>query len=420
VLASSALALLMHCQEAKLIVIAFIVIAPTVARAQAGPNTNTAAPAPSTAPTPAPPAPPPTTPVMPPLEPSHKHLKRIELDGYFRLRTEWDKDFWLGYNQSLAGGAPWPQPPSCSSAALNHPCDDSTRTADIRLRLEPTINITDGTSIHIQADGLDNLVLGSTPEGLNLGGIYTGTATTTGTNRPPLAPFLNDNQAAPTQGLNSNQPSLVVNRAWAEVALPYGVLEAGRQPNQWGMGVWKNAGGYDPVTGTYDYLADYGDSVDRISYGAPIPGTSLHAMLAYDFGDGGLTSNVTPANAAYSEHPIDLDASSNVNTWVGVISKMEAPQEFKDRVDRGETMFDYGVYSEYKTQDWAENLTGFTLGNNPDNPADVFNAGLRATPLPVVRRLAVGQAGSRRRHARRRADRHRRPDRPARRLPACR
>ena len=33
----------------------------------------------------------------------------------------------------------------------------------MRLRLEPTINIDEGTSVHIQADALDNIVLGSTP-----------------------------------------------------------------------------------------------------------------------------------------------------------------------------------------------------------------------------------------------------------------
>jgi uncharacterized protein (TIGR04551 family) len=322
----------------------------------------------------------PTTPGLPPPESPHKRVKMLELDGYFRLRTEWDKDFWLGFNQQLGGGAPWPQPPSCSSNGLNHPCDDSTRTADMRLRLEPTMNLSEGTSIHIQADALDNVVLGSTPEGLDLGGIYTGVASATGANRPPLAPFLNDNQAAPTQGVNSNEPSLLVKRAWAEVALPFGVLKVGRQPNQWGMGVWKNAGGYDPVTGTYDYLADYGDSVDRISFTAPIPGTPLRAMLAYDFADSGLTSNMTPADTAYAEHPIDLDASSNVNTIVGVVSKMESPQEFKERVDRGETMFDYGVYSEYKTQSWDENLTNFTLGTNPNSAADVFDSATSYVP----------------------------------------
>ena len=324
----------------------------------------------------------PTTPTLPPPKATSRHQKRLELDGYFRVRTEWDKEFWLGFNQNLAGGAPWPQPLSCgaSPSLTNHPCDSSVGGVDMRLRLEPTIHLSEGSSIHIQADALDNVLFGSNPADLNLGGIYTGVAngTTGASNQPPLAAF-GDNQQA-IQGQNTLTPSLVIKRAWAEVALPFGVLKVGRQPNQWGMGVWKNAGGYDPITGTYDYQADYGDSVDRVSFTAPIPGTPLHAMIASDWSNVGLTSNMTPANVAYSEHPIPLDTSANVSTWVAMLAKTESPQDFKDAIDRGEAMLDYGVYAEYKSQGWAENLTGFTLGTNPNNPASIFNPATNYVP----------------------------------------
>jgi uncharacterized protein (TIGR04551 family) len=323
----------------------------------------------------------PTTPALPPPKSNRKRYRMLELDGYFRFRTEWDKDFWMGFNDNPSlGGAPWPEPPSCNSNALNHPCDDSTRTADMRLRLEPTIHLSEGTSIHIQADALDNVVLGSTPDGLNLSGIYTGTASATGANQPPLAPFLNDNQVAPQQGVNSNQPSILVKRAWGEIALPLGVLSFGRMPNQWGMGIWKNGGGYDPNTGTYDYEADYGDSVDRLAFSAQIPGTPLKAMVAADWSYTALTSNQTPANIGHEEHPFNIDDSDAETTYVGTIQKTEAPQEFKDAVERGETMFDYGAYFEYDTQGWAENLTGYTLGNNPNNATSVFNPGTEYVP----------------------------------------
>ena len=41
---------------------------------------------------------------------------------------------------------------------------------------------------------------------------------------------------------------------------------------------------------------------------------------------------------------------------------MDSPQEFRDTVDRGDVAFNYGVYFEYKTQSWDNDLTGFTLG----------------------------------------------------------
>ena len=40
-----------------------------------------------------------------------------------------------------------------------------------------------------------------------------------------------------------------------------------------------------------------------------------------------------------------------MNGWVGVISRMDSPQEFRDTVDRGDVAFNYGVYFEYKTQE---------------------------------------------------------------------
>ena len=309
----------------------------------------------------------PTTPALPPQKSRRKRWKLLELDGYFRLRGDFMKNFNLGYlDEPAVGGSPFPRDMACdvsestSSVNLaNHPCDDSVRDANIRLRLEPTINITEGTAVHIQADVLDNLVLGSTPLGEDLSGQYSSS------NPPPFLGF-NNTQGNVVRGINSSTDSIEVKRAWAEIALPIGVLKVGRMPNQWGMGIWANAGGYDPVTGETNFNADYGDTVDRVSFTAQIPGTPLRAMVAADWDSTGLVSSQTSANYGNSGRPFDLDDSDDANGWVGVISKMESPQEFKEGLARGDMMFDYGVYFEYKSQDWEENLTGYTIGGTFD------------------------------------------------------
>jgi len=313
----------------------------------------------------------PTTPALPPQKSKRKRWKLLEMDGYFRLRGDYFKNFNLGFlDEPAVGGAPFPRDLACNSQTLNHPCDDSVRGANMRLRLEPTINIDEGISVHIQADALDNIPLGFTPLNQNLSGMDPLVP-------PPVTAFGNT-QSPVTQGVNSDRSSIIVKRAWAEVAVPLGVIKAGRMPNQWGMGIWANSGDYDPVTGLTNYDADYGDSVDRVSFTAQIPGTPLRAMVAADWNNTGLTSNLVGATgnpntlgsvgqyAGYTGHPFDLDDSDDSNGWVGVISKMETPREFKEAVDRGESVFDYGVYFEYKTQDWAENLTNFTLGGTFD------------------------------------------------------
>jgi uncharacterized protein (TIGR04551 family) len=307
----------------------------------------------------------PTTPTLPPPKSRRKRWKLLELDGYFRLRTDWFKNFHLGHIDDPAlGGAAFPRALSCGAPAiLGAGCDDSLSSANMRLRLEPTINIDERTSIHVQADVLDNLVLGSTPIDQNL-------SSYSDMNLPPVGAF-SGTQGYPQAGVNSDRDAIVIKRAWAEVAVPLGILKFGRMPNQWGMGIWHNAGGHDPINGTYDTDADYGDSVDRVSFSTLIPGTNLRAMIASDWNITRLASNQTSANRGREGHPWDLDDKDDANGWVGVISRMDSPQEFRDQVDRGELAVNYGVYFEYKTQQYDYDLRDFELGGTPD-PATRF------------------------------------------------
>src|SRR4051812_15929679 len=187
----------------------------------------------------------PTTPALPAPKARRKRWKLLELDGYYRVRTDWFRNFNLGFAES-PGGAPFPTALGCKATVPNRPCDDALSGANMRLRLEPTINLDEGTSIHIQADALDNIVFGSTPSDPLLGAGYTmpalgSTAPAQLGARPPTGAFGNGSQANVLQGVNSDRPSIEVKRAWAEVAIPFGILKVGRMPNQWGMGIIHNA-----------------------------------------------------------------------------------------------------------------------------------------------------------------------------------
>ncbi|MGE0400134.1 MAG: TIGR04551 family protein [Kofleriaceae bacterium] len=304
----------------------------------------------------------PTTPALPAPKGRRKKWKLFEIDGYFRLRTDWFKNFHLGFldrarDGSDVGGAPFPRALGCTADVSGAPCENLS-SANMRLRLEPTLNLDEGTSVHVQADILDNLVLGSTPTGTDLG-------TYSSVNLPPLGAFGNTQQP-PVAGQNSDRDSITIKRAWAEIAIPLGILKAGRMPNHWGMGINHNGGGKDPIGGGYDTDADYGDTVDRVSFSAQIPGTPLRAMIASDWNTTTLVSNQTSFNKGHEGHPFDLDDQDDADGWVGVISKMDSPQEFKDTVDRGDLAFNYGVYFEYKTQSWDFNTVDFLTGGQPD------------------------------------------------------
>ncbi|HTL34905.1 MAG TPA: TIGR04551 family protein [Kofleriaceae bacterium] len=307
----------------------------------------------------------PTTPALPPPKGRRKRWKLFQLDGYYRLRTDWFKNFNLGFfDDPNLGGAPFPRPLACSSLSIGSSAECGTSptlsSANMRLRLEPTFNLDEGTSVHVQADVYDNLVLGSTPTGMDFSSGYSST------NLPPVGAFT-EGQDPAVRGVNSDRDAITVKRAWAEVAVPLGLLKFGRQPNAWGMGIWHNSGGDDPINGTYDYDADYGDTVDRVSFTAGIPGTPLRAMIASDWDTTRLVSNQTNANKGHEGHPFDLDNADDTNGWVGVIDKLDSPQEFRDAVDRGDTAVNYGIYFEYKTQSWDDDLTDFTPGGSFDD-----------------------------------------------------
>jgi uncharacterized protein (TIGR04551 family) len=165
-------------------------------------------------------------------------------------------------------------------------------------------------------------------------------------------------------------------------------------PNHWGMGILHNGGGADPINGGYDYDADYGDSVDRASFSLLIPGTNLRAMVASDWSMTRLVSNQTKANQGHEGHPFDLDDSDDINSWVGVISRMDSPQEFKDAVERGEIAFNYGVYFEYKTQSWDYNLADFTGATDdaklPIAESHYVPRGLKSYAPDVWAKVGVG------------------------------
>ena len=299
----------------------------------------------------------PTTPVLPPRQSERTKFELFELGGYFRLRTDWFKKFDQGFEDDPAqGGAPFPNPLGCAAAGGN--CEDTLKSANIRLRLEPVISLRENsTQIFMQIDVLDNVVLGSTPNTLTGdGGLPPG-------NIPVNA--LADTQIAPSAGQNSRTDSLRVKRAWAEVETALGRIHFGRMPWDWGLGIYANGGGYDPIHGTYDILeSDYGTTVDRVQFGRGIPGTNLAASIAMDW------SSVFPVASQsdvfdnrYLGQPFDLDDNDDVNQWVFTILRRDTAKGFDDKVAKGLLAFNYGAFVAYKTQDFEQ--TNFTLGEAP-------------------------------------------------------
>jgi uncharacterized protein (TIGR04551 family) len=321
----------------------------------------------------------PTTPVLPPPRSKRKRFELIELDGYFRVRGDWFKKFHLGFDDLGAGGAPFPRPLACNpTGELDKPCEDTLKSANMRLRLEPTIHLDERTAVHIQADVLDNLVLGSTPVG-----VY-------GDGRPrpadvPLGGFT-DGQTAPQSRVNGQNDSIVVKRVWAEVETALARIEVGRMPWHWGLGIYANGGSYDPIHASWDLDADYGDTIDRLALSRELT-SSLRGTLAMDWGQTAPVSSQSDASATRGGQPWDLDDNDDLNQWTILLTHIDSPSAWKDNLEQGNIGFNYGLHIARRTQSWEQ--TSFSLTESPDPEAFVPRS-LTAYIPDLWVRFAVG------------------------------
>jgi len=313
----------------------------------------------------------PTTPVLPPPKGSRKKLQVFSMDGYFRFRHDWLKQFDLGFTdvESL-GGAPFPNPLACRGTQSPGSCENSYSTANARLRLEPIFHIDERSSVHLQVDVLDNITLGSTPFGYSANG---------GAGDLPIS-SIDGNQDAPQAGLNNLGDSIVVKRAWAEIDAPIGLLKFGRMPWHWGMGMVANGGGADPIHGGYNLDADFGDTVDRISFSTTIPGMKLNAGIALDWGQTGPNSALVGEQAGVGRQAWDLDDSDDLGQWLLMISNMDSPTLIADKIANGESVFNYGAFLSYITRDNVQQ--DVMIGETPG--ADSFASRDMTTYSPDV------------------------------------
>jgi uncharacterized protein (TIGR04551 family) len=285
----------------------------------------------------------------------------LELHGYFRVRGELLHNYALGrHNDPQDTQYLWPQPLDnsyiaqtgnanglrlCGDNGQQYCFDKSQSTANMRLRLNPELHISDNLRILMQVDALDNLVLGSTPEAYaikpNETGASNGTGyTTAGYNGfAPLGAFTTT-QGPPTAGVNGYRNSIDVKRAWAEYVSPIGQLRFGRMPNHWGLGMLANAGdGID---------SDYQSTADRIMFATGIKPLDLYFAGMWDFVSSGPT-NATPFDV-YGGSPVNTANLTNVNQWGAVVVRRANPELQKLQLARGDLVINGGVFTIYRSQ----------------------------------------------------------------------
>lgn len=230
----------------------------------------------------------------------------------------------------------------------NQPCRNHTQSgANMRFRVTPQLLISDNLRVISQIDMLDNLVLGSTPEG------YSNSPSDSGgyrvNPRDGYAPTSLDSrtQAPPSDGKNSTKDSIVVKRAWAEYSTPMGQLKFGRMPSHWGLGIFQNAGdGYDD---------DHQSTVDRLAFVTGLKAYDIYFAGAWDFAAEG------PTSASFSSpqaQPYDLAQLDDLDQYVLAVFRRKSPALERLDLAKGKLVLNGGIYFMYQQQLLANDRAG--------------------------------------------------------------
>ena len=288
----------------------------------------------------------------------------FSLNGYFRVRGSMNNNFhlsrqplerltgepfgrWIGIdagenNQGVLPAGGCSGPPS-SPATQDQRCagSKSIRFANMRLRLQPTLSLSDNIRLHMMVDVFDNLVLGSTPDvkSVNQFGQVTG--------RAPGVPVdsLTLTQPPPESFRNTIGDNIRVRRAWGEVTnSTIGQLRFGRMGHQWGLGMLWNAGVGTNILDT-QLDSDFQTEIDRIQLIGKFK--DIFFGVSWDFVNKGFT--VDPLGDIQA---IARDGTRNDDTrqWSFLVARRMDPLKQLKRLKKGKWVFNGGAYFIYRTQ----------------------------------------------------------------------
>jgi len=280
----------------------------------------------------------------------HRKLDLVELHGYFRVRPELFHKFDLNEPPDASGYWLFPRPDgqfTASGLTGGH----SIAGTNMRFRLDPTLNISEEVRIRAQLDALDNLVWGSTPEYAYVR-----------QDRVDIG-IQGSSQIPPVAGVNSTQSNLAVKRVWGEIATPLGLLKFGRMGDQYGLGIVHNDGNC--------LDCDHGVTVDRFQFVAePLPGFFIVPTLDFDLE--GLVSGRTNGQG----QPYDVTNADDAHTFGIILARKDTDQKARTRLDAGGTIFNYGLFFQYRSQNYEYKQNGDTTSFSEQDPYSVPNASL--------------------------------------------
>jgi len=273
----------------------------------------------------------------------------LTLHGYFRGRGELQDTFSLGRPWSASAtsrdGAltpfdnwiPVERRTAVAGGCSESECDtEALANANMRLRLQPQLNLSDDVRIKMWIDVFDNMILGSTPDAI-IGGDGS---------RSPFSTFGSfGGTALPSSSSSSGlTDSIVARRAWAEVRnRTLGELRFGRMGWHWGLGMVANAGD--------NFDGDYSTDVDRLMAVTKLAG--LYLMAAYDFSNSGVIGRLRAnADGTVSDYALPFDPAQrdDATQYMFSVARRSTAEEQAAALARGDVVLNAGAFLLYRSQ----------------------------------------------------------------------
>ena len=279
------------------------------------------------------------------VEALKQRVNLFQPHGYLRMRGEFFNNMRLGRGADPSGNQLFPGP------FIGTGGNNSQSDANFRFRFEPTLEVSEDLSIHMQADILDNILLGSDP-----------------VSDQYLDPF------TPLSLLSTRRGAGIVNvkRVWGRVNTQLGELVFGRMGYHWGLGLLHNDGNC--------LDCDYGDTYDRIAF-APREFKGHHFAVMMDLIDKGRT---TTGDRGELGRSVDLDTLDDGYRVAVQVTHVDTPEEIKRKLDASQWVLNYGLVADYRTQPWDTPVGGGQSGLG----TGVLGLPFANPRLSVVRRAA--------------------------------
>jgi uncharacterized protein (TIGR04551 family) len=316
----------------------------------------------------------------------------VEHHGYFRFRGDM---FW-NLDLDTQGTSPVLPPLETNPTRIQEPersdiFDPDAELlagANIRFRYHPIFHITEGSRIHVELDLLDNLVLGSTPDGFTLFGGDPNVRFDV-----PLGAFAPG--AQPMNEAFTFRESIRVRQAYAEMEF-LGLIRVGRMASNWGLGILANHGGsyssspLQPRTsnrgvalGGFNCVdCDFGDVVDRFMFVTRVLPT-IYVGFLFDWQNQGTASyrEDQPLGQAHDLAEVDDVFEVVFTAFRSYFTEREQRERARRLTELNEPIIEGGVYFVLRNQAAEQGSGG---GFEPNDTTTPFVPRLASAIIPDI------------------------------------